>query len=33
MKRLTEVRKELKLRALSGDEWRTVRDELSGVRV
>ncbi|WP_437688367.1 AAA family ATPase [Sorangium sp. So ce176] len=33
LKRLAEVRKELKLRALSGDEWRTVRDELTGVRV
>ncbi|WP_438033670.1 AAA family ATPase [Sorangium sp. So ce204] len=33
LKRLAEVRKELKQRALSGDEWRAVRDELTGVRV
>ncbi|WP_437723594.1 AAA family ATPase [Sorangium sp. So ce861] len=32
LKKLAEVRKELKLRALSGDEWRAVRDELAGVR-
>ncbi|WP_437621891.1 AAA family ATPase [Sorangium sp. So ce1151] len=32
LKKLAEVRKELKQRALSGDEWRAVRDELAGVR-